>query len=313
MVSVLGYFKNFFKHDFRWDSFITILVLNAILIYLNWGLGMFNWIRNVHGLESYVVLIYWLLFFLVFILPVIIQSFFSENYIHFKKPFFYVFILFTTLIFACRFSYYHFNDWLKIFYEHSAHEIFWNRITNSVFRFCIVLIPILIFWFLFERKRQSFYGCTGYNFNLRPYFMMLLLMVPLITLASTQSDFLGAYPRAKFLHSYSIQNMQHWKYFLIYELFYGMDFFSIELFFRGFLILGAIRVLGSQAILAASTFYVVIHFGKPMGEAISSFFGGTILGVITFYGRSIWGGLIVHVGIAWMMELGAMIGTWMQR
>ena len=51
-------------------------------------------------------------------------------------------------------------------------------------------------------------------------------------------------------------------------------------------------------------FYCTIHFGKPLGECISSFFGGLLLGIITFHTSAIWGGLIVHLGIAWLMELG---------
>jgi len=56
--------------------------------------------------------------------------------------------------------------------------------------------------------------------------------------------------------------------------------------------------------------YVVIHWNKPMGELISSFFGGSLLGVISYYSKSIWGGIIVHVGIAWMMEIGAFISKY---
>ncbi len=54
--------------------------------------------------------------------------------------------------------------------------------------------------------------------------------------------------------------------------------------------------------------YVFLHFGKPMGEAISSGFGGYILGIIALYSGNIWGGVFVHVGIAWLMEAMA----WMQ-
>jgi hypothetical protein len=55
-------------------------------------------------------------------------------------------------------------------------------------------------------------------------------------------------------------------------------------------------------------FYCTIHFGKPLGECISSYFGGLILGAITLQTRAIWGGLIVHLGIAWLMELFGYLG-----
>jgi hypothetical protein len=41
-----------------------------------------------------------------------------------------------------------------------------------------------------------------------------------------------------------------------------------------------------------------------MGEAISSFFGGMLLGIVSYRTQSVWGGLLVHLGIAWLMEIG---------
>jgi membrane protease YdiL (CAAX protease family) len=49
--------------------------------------------------------------------------------------------------------------------------------------------------------------------------------------------------------------------------------------------------------------YVALHFGKPAGETIGSFFGGYILGVLAYKSKNIWGGIIAHMGIAWLMEL----------
>src|SRR5690606_32481 len=95
---------------------------------------------------------------------------------------------------------------------------------------------------------------------------------------------------------------------LLFELSYGLDFFTIELFFRGFLILAFLRYAGKAAILPMAAFYCSIHFGKPLLECITSYFGGLILGVIVLHSRSIWGGLIVHLGIAWLMEVAGYIG-----
>ncbi|CAN5226073.1 hypothetical protein BH23BAC1_BH23BAC1_38320 [soil metagenome] len=48
--------------------------------------------------------------------------------------------------------------------------------------------------------------------------------------------------------------------------------------------------------------YAFYHFGKPPGETIGSIFGGYILGVIAMYTRSVMGGVLLHVGIAWLMD-----------
>ncbi|MBK8951734.1 MAG: hypothetical protein IPM85_04820 [Chitinophagaceae bacterium] len=73
-----------------------------------------------------------------------------------------------------------------------------------------------------------------------------------------------------------IQSIPVWKK-IVYELSYGSDFFTIELFFRGFLVLAFAKWAGKDAILPMACFYCTIHFGKPMAECISSFFGGLIL------------------------------------
>jgi len=89
----------------------------------------------------------------------------------------------------------------------------------------------------------------------------------------------------------------------IYELFYGFDFLSVELFFRGFLVIALSRFVGKDAILPMVAVYCFLHFGKPAGEAISSIFGGYILGILAYSSRNIYGGLIAHLGVAWGMEL----------
>jgi hypothetical protein len=138
---------------------------------------------------------------------------------------------------------------------------------------------------------------------------MLAVMIPLITIASTQSDFLSMYPKLNDVNNVLATVKHNWIYKLIHELSYGSDFISVELFFRGFLILAFVKVAGKDAILPMACFYCTIHFGKPLGECISSFFGGILLGIIVFNTRSILGGLIVHLGIAWLMEIGGHIGN----
>jgi hypothetical protein len=142
----------------------------------------------------------------------------------------------------------------------------------------------------------------------KPYFIMLLIMLPLVALASFQHDFLLMYPKLKnisFLNHYNSNG----GYKLLYELSYGSDFFTIELFFRGFLVLAFAKWWDEEAILPMACFYCTIHFGKPLAECISSFFGGIILGIISCNTRTIMGGLMVHLGIAWMMELGGYLGN----
>ena len=90
-----------------------------------------------------------------------------------------------------------------------------------------------------------------------------------------------------------------------YEASYALRYIAIELFFRGFLLLGLERFLGRAVLMPMVTLYAFWHFGKPLPEAIGSIFAGYILGVIALRTRSIIGGIIVHVGVALGMDLAA--------
>jgi hypothetical protein len=186
-------------------------------------------------------------------------------------------------------------------------NLYWNKVLYWPVKLAVVTILVSIVWRIM-REEQPLYGMSSNKLHLRPYVIMLLIMLPLIAIASTQPDFLEVYPK---LHNVSFfgSPSEQIAYKLLYELSYGSDFFTIELFFRGFLVLAFVKWAGTNAILPMAVFYCTIHFGKPLGECISSYFGGILLGVITYNTRSIYGGLMVHLGIAWLMELGGYIGN----
>jgi hypothetical protein len=185
---------------------------------------------------------------------------------------------------------------------------YWTIVSALPFKLLVVLVPLIVLqrWF---PEQPVFWGLTVHNVRWRPYGLMLLIMVPLIAYAGTQPDFLAAYPRLKQI-AFIAPHTEHFGWFqLLYEFSYGIDFVTIELFFRGFLIFAFARYAGPAAILPMAVFYCSVHFGKPLLECISSFFGGLILGVVAYQTRSIAGGLAVHLGIAWMMEISAYAGN----
>ncbi len=256
-----------------------------------------------------IILFHFVIYSIPYFLGHLIHSLSRNSWKLWRNPKFILLSLFAIFIFSMRGSAHLFVQgiWQEI--RHLPHSRWIYALILTAIRSAFIFVPIGIYWYLADKKSMPFYGFTLKNFTTKPYFAMLALMLPLIVLASTQGDFLGAYPRGVRFQDLSITNPDHRIYFLIYELFYGLDFFSIEFFFRGFLILAFVYHLGPKAILPMAMFYVVIHYGKPAGELVSSFFGGTLLGIIAHYSKSIVGGIIVHVGIAWMMEIGALIGN----
>jgi len=188
----------------------------------------------------------------------------------------------------------------------------WNEYWNQVYSWparLLIIVTILFFVWLLWDSDQPFYGHAAKNFKWIPYLLMLVCMIPLIAAASTQPDFLAMYPKLKSVMHLAEHTRLSWFHKLLFELSYGSDFFGIEIFFRGFLILAFVRWAGMDAILPMTCFYCTIHFGKPLGECISSYFGGLLLGIVVYNTRSIYGGLIVHLGIAWLMEIGGYMGN----
>lgn len=176
-----------------------------------------------------------------------------------------------------------------------------NIVTEWPLKCLLLLIALLSIWKIFKIEGPVAGMVRGSS--LKPYLILLLCMIPLLSFAATQSDFQQVYPKLRKINFLNGTQYNHWWSKLFFEISYGTDFLSIETFFRGFLILGFIKYAGKNAILPMAAFYCSIHFGKPLLECISSYFGGIILGVIVYYSRSIWGGLLVHLGIAWLMEL----------
>jgi hypothetical protein len=193
-------------------------------------------------------------------------------------------------------------------YEFSfSEQVLVNKIGNNLKR----IVPLLLVFFgvksYYDKKDSHLYGLRYKGMNYRPFFLMIFLMIPLITLASFQADFQQTYPQYKFWNFYPAFGMSEIKSWLLFEIAYGLDFVSVELMYRGALIVGMARLLGKEAVLPMCAAYVILHFGKPAGEAVSSFFGGFILGVHALAKRNIFGGIIIHVGIAYMMEIAAVL------
>ncbi|PIP54606.1 MAG: hypothetical protein COX07_04410 [Bacteroidetes bacterium CG23_combo_of_CG06-09_8_20_14_all_32_9] len=122
-------------------------------------------------------------------------------------------------------------------------------------------------------------------------------------MASFSSDFLYTYPTFKPWVTGNAFGLEKWQMGGIYELFYSVDFITVEMIFRGALVLGMIKLIGKDCILPMISVYCFLHFGKPIGEAISSIFGGYFLGVIAINTQSVLGGSILHIGVALMMEI----------
>lgn len=180
--------------------------------------------------------------------------------------------------------------------------------TVSKFRkVSIIFTGALFLYFIFDKKYlTNFYGLDFKAKNIKIYFILLGLITPFIFAASFTEGFQKFYPFVKYAKTEGMANIYDLPQLLfigIYETIYAFEFFGVELFFRGILIFGLTRFLGKDVVIPMAFTYAVFHFGKPLGEAISSIFGGYILGVFAYNSKNLWGGIVIHIGIALLMEL----------
>jgi hypothetical protein len=210
-------------------------------------------------------------------------------------------VLFAVVLFSGRAWFFRESYQISNLVPPDYQNITYKCVANLV-GFVFLFIPAFVYWLFADRKEMPPYGFHAKGVDLKPYFGLILLMVPLLLWAGRQPDFLSMYPRCYYLHLPDTLPHRGW-YTFLYELCYSWDYVVTEFFFRGFLILGFARYAGPKVILPMCAFYVTIHFDKPLGESISSFFGGYLLGILAYRTRSIYGGVIVHLGIALLMEV----------
>ncbi|MBI3883628.1 MAG: CPBP family intramembrane metalloprotease [Sphingobacteriales bacterium] len=200
-------------------------------------------------------------------------------------------------------AFYFHLEWIQYHVEVLETMTFIYRCAQSLGTVFFYLIPIGLYWFFVDKKKMPFYGFGVKKFKVKPYLIMLACMFPLLLAASFRDDFLQNYPIYYNNGFNQLTFIPQWLAIPLFELCYGLNFIMVEFLFRGFMVIALAETIGINAILPMATVYCVFHFGKPWGETISSFFGGTILGVVTYNSRSIYGGIMVHLGIAFMMEL----------
>ena len=83
---------------------------------------------------------------------------------------------------------------------------------------------------------------------------------------------------------------------------YFVQFFALEMFFRGFWLGALRRSFGSGAIFAMAVPYCMIHFGKPFLEANGAIVAGIALGSLSMRTKSIYQGFLVHITVAGLMD-----------
>lgn len=161
-----------------------------------------------------------------------------------------------------------------------------------------VIFPLAMWKLLFPRDSLLDMGLRGRGFlsHLWIYGACLAIVVPVMLIVAQQPDFGSYYPFYK-QSSRSIFDFMAW------EAMYWVQFFSLELFFRGWMVGALRRTLGSSAIFVMAVPYCMIHYGKPYLEAHGAIVAGVVLGSLAMRTRSIYSGFLLHISVAVGMDL----------
>ena len=146
-------------------------------------------------------------------------------------------------------------------------------------------------------QRLSDYGlrASGLKGHLPAYAYLFLAVLPLLCVAALRPEFVAYYPFYR--HA-----ADSWFDLLCWEALYAFQFFCVEFFFRGFLPMASRKSLGSHAAAAAMVPYCMVHFTKPLLEVLGAIPAGFVLGLLALRTGSIWGGVLLHVAVAWSMD-----------
>lgn len=306
MKTIIKYIKDFIREDFNPFVYIYFTIFLIVTIYVNYELDFEDSILDSYQQTPLSFLYYTLFYAFAYYSIAIPRALFMRRLDILSDYRFWIkSILFLLLIgFAAGF---HYHSYLLDLFENSYERYYLYKILINIKRVCLYSIPLLLIKIIFDRNMKGLYGLTFKGFNPKPYFIMLLIIFPLIAGASFQADFVSYYPTLKPWSVGSVFGLTKIQLSVIYEFFYGLDFVFVEWIFRGALALGMATVMGKDALLPMVATYAFLHFGKPAGETISSVFGGYILGIIAINSRSIFGGVILHVGVAYIMDGAALI------
>lgn len=307
MKLVLGYLKRFWSKDFHPAVYGIVLATVAVAIVLNYQYDFEDSFIDLQQRKPWGWPTYWVYFATPYFFVIALYHLFLKDFKLSNR--FWLKSIFAITLLSLKVWFFHHTKLIPSDLAYQDRYLAY-KISNSVVNVLIYTIGLVFFYKFFEVGNKNWYGLGKKENHWMVFAGLLAVMLPLIFIASFQPDFLESYPRLKV----NVVKEDYWQWFSLYEPFYLGEFVTLEWFFRGFLVVGMVKLLGHRAVLPMAVLYCIFHFGKPMGECIGSLFGGYILGVVAYYSRSVWGGIIVHMGVAFFMDAFALMShfIWMR-
>ncbi|NLP19686.1 MAG: hypothetical protein GX378_02855 [Bacteroidales bacterium] len=304
MKSLIKSIFAFIKSDFSWKIYLSIFLFTVALVVFEYNTFLYDKLDMKFSYTPKVYLLNFLYFSFAYFVPVILVKSFSSSKIKLNSQFWIKGIL-GIIIISLYVSFYSFY---KLVYKlPSPDYYYWYYTLSNASGLLIVVLPLAIIYLIFDRKSEvPFYGANLKHFNFRLALLLSVIAFLIALLGVKFSDVSNYYPIVN-RTGYESFAAKHGisKIFSagLFELSYMFDFAIVELIFRGFMIFAFVKFLGKKAVLPVAVLYTVIHFGKPLPETISSFFGAYILGIIAINQKNIGIGVVLHCVLAFSVEM----------
>ncbi len=160
------------------------------------------------------------------------------------------------------------------------------------------ILPILIVKYVFHENLDQ-YGFAFIHKNVKPvyFFIMLVMVVPIMISLSKRENIYSHYPEVK---SATISRLS----LLLSSITYILYYFGYEGLFRGFLVFGLRRYTGDLfAVITSMVFTSITHLSSPLIVLIGSMVSGVIFPYIVILSGSIWALFVFHSLIGISMDI----------
>lgn len=171
--------------------------------------------------------------------------------------------------------------------------LFWAAVQITSY---VVPAALVIRFVLHERLADHGVRIRGTARFAAPYALFFVIALPAIVFAATTTAFQSRYP---FLDVHPGDPLGP---LVVWWCAYALQFCALEFFFRGFLIHGLHPRFGRAAIYVMALPYNMLHYGKPVLEALAAIIGAIALGSYALRARTIWWGAALHIAVALTMD-----------
>jgi hypothetical protein len=313
---VFSYIREFREKEFSWSFFIPLALFLGVSFFLNYE---YSFKKSHIQYFSADFTRYFKIF--AFLGVPVLGSFLLYAVFHgagekrhlLRKPRIWLFLLFTVVSYGISVGWHPFMEGI-VQGNMFGQSLGTRNFVKSSYIFAMrgtLMIAIPFLWWVWNDRKQAqspaYYGFRYEKGHGRFYGTLVFVVLGITFLASLRESFTDFYPMFKPSKSLVKDGISLEQARVIWEAFYLAHFVAVEFFFRGFLVMALARMMGPGAIWVMASMYMFIHFSKPPGEALSSFFGGMLLGILALRTRSILGGVLLHVTMALSMDIFALM------